>query len=85
MKIGDEVFYTVAEAAEQLGLSPRTIRAQIHNGALDAVMVGRSLIIPERKIKEYDERRKGPRGFAREDHPLYGKRGGGGRPKSDAN
>lgn len=83
MKIGDEVFYTVAEAAEHLGLSPRTIRAQIKNGALDGIMVGRSLIISERKVKEYDERRKGPRGFASPDHPLHGKRGGGGRPKKD--
>ncbi len=81
MKIGDEVFFTVAEAAEELGLSPRTVRLQISNGALKAMRVGRSLIISTGDLTAYDLRRKEPRGFAREDHPLHGKRGGGGRTK----
>lgn len=44
---------TVNEAAETLGLSPSTLRAQIANGKLRAVKRGRDWHIAPREVDRY--------------------------------
>jgi len=84
MKIGDEEVLSLREAGERLSVSPGTLLVQIQNGALAAQKIGKQWVVTASDLAVYDERRKQPRGFARPDHPLHGKRGGGGRPKKDA-
>ncbi|MEC4176017.1 helix-turn-helix domain-containing protein [Adlercreutzia sp. R7] len=43
--------YTVAEAAQVLGLSAQTIRAEIRAGRLAAARVGRKYLIPRNTIQ----------------------------------
>jgi excisionase family DNA binding protein len=79
MEFGGVEVYSVAEAAARIGVAPVTLRLQIQHGALRASKVGGRYLITADDLAAYDERRKQPRGFARPDHPLFGKRGGGGR------
>ncbi len=72
---------TLAEAAERLGLAHDTLRRQIRLGVLPALKMGNQWVVTAEALAAYDEYRKGPRGFARDNHPLKGKRGGGGRKK----
>ncbi len=81
MKIGDVEVFSVAEAAERLGVAPVTLRLQITKGVLPALKVGKQYVVTAEALAAYDAYRKGPRGFARDDHPYHGKRGGGGRPR----
>jgi excisionase family DNA binding protein len=81
MKIGDVEVLSITEAAARIGVAPVTLRLQIQHGALKAEKVGGRYLVTATDLAAYDERRKEPRGFARPDHPLYGKRGGGGRRK----
>jgi len=84
MKIGDVEVLSITEAAKRLNVAPVTLRLQIQNGALRATKVGGRYLVTADDLAAYDGRRKQPRGFASPDHPLYGKRGGGGRRKKDA-
>jgi len=72
---------SLKEAGDRLGVSSGTLLIQIRNGALVGQKIGKQWVVTVKDLKAYDERRKQPRGFARPDHPLHGKRGGGGRPK----
>ncbi|MHB8648237.1 MAG: helix-turn-helix domain-containing protein [Thermomicrobiales bacterium] len=72
---------SLREAGERLGVSSGTLLVQIRNGALVAQKIGTQWVVTVQDLAAYDERRKQPRGFARPDHPLHGKRGGGGRRK----
>jgi len=75
--------FTLAEAAAQLGVAHDTLRRQIRLGVLPAQKMGKQWVVTAEALTAYDAHRKGPRGFALEDHPLHGKRGGGGRKKRD--
>ncbi len=75
---------TLKQAAERLGLSPETLRLQVRAGKMHATLAGKTYLVTASEVRRYDAFRKQARGFARSDHPLYGKRGGGGRPKKDA-
>jgi len=44
---------TLKEAATALGLSPDTLRWQIHNGALRARKMGRDWIVTPREVERY--------------------------------
>lgn len=72
---------TLKQAAARLGLSPETLRLQVRAGKMRATLAGKTYLVTASEVRRYDAFRKQPRGFARPDHPLHGKRGGGGRPK----
>jgi len=82
-KIGETEVFSIAEAAVKLDIAPVTLRLQIKNGALDAKKIGKQWVIEADALTAYDERRKEPRGFAREDHPMKGKQGPGHRRKKE--
>jgi len=82
MKIGDIEVLTLTQAAEHTGLSPNTLRAQIKNGVFPAMLVGKTYLVTADDLKTYIETHKGRHGVASPSHPLYGKRGGGGRRKT---
>jgi len=82
MKIGDTEVLTLKDAGARIGVSPNTLLIQIRNGVLDAERMGKQWVVTADALAGYDERRK-VRGFARVEHPLHGKRGGGGRRKKD--
>jgi excisionase family DNA binding protein len=44
---------TLAEAAARLGLSPSTLRQQIHNGRLRGRLVGKTWTVTEREVERY--------------------------------
>lgn len=46
-------FYTVAEAAEALKVTPQTIRKYIKEGKLEAKRIGRPLLITENNLKRF--------------------------------
>lgn len=46
----DKAVLTIAEVAERLRVSPRTVRRQIGSGALYAVKIGRSVRIPRSTV-----------------------------------
>lgn len=79
MKIGETELLTLAQAAERAGLSPHTLRAQIKNGVLPATLAGKTYLVTADDLAVYVETHKGRHGVASPSHPLYGKRGGGGR------
>jgi excisionase family DNA binding protein len=81
MQIGEDEVLTIPQAAARLGVTPDTLRQQIKRGHLNATRAGGVYLVTAREVARYDEYRKEPRGFARPDHPLHGKRGGGGRRK----
>jgi len=83
MQIGDEEVLTLKQAAERIGVSPKTLQLQAKNGALKARLMGKTYLVTASELVRYDERRKQNRGFARPDHPYYKRRGGGGRTKKD--
>jgi hypothetical protein len=80
-RVGNEDSGIEREAGERIGVSDNTLLIEIRNGALVAHKIGKQWVVTAEDLKVYDEKRKEPRGFARPDHPLHGKRGGGGRPK----
>ncbi len=83
MEIGEIELLTLKQASARIGVSPNTLAIQAKKGALKAVKMGRSYLITADELARYDAQRKAPRGFASPDHPLHGKRGGGGRRKKD--
>jgi excisionase family DNA binding protein len=84
MQIGDEEVLTIPQAAARLGVTPDTLRQQVKRGKLHATRAGGIYLLTATEVARYDRERQQPRGFANPDHPLYGKRGGGGRRKKDA-
>jgi excisionase family DNA binding protein len=44
---------TLGQAAARLGLSPSTLRSQIHNGHLRGRLVGKTWTISERELDRY--------------------------------
>jgi excisionase family DNA binding protein len=81
MEIGGDEVLTVPAAAARIGVNPNTLRTQIKRGVINAEKIGGVYLITATELRRYDEVRTRPRGFARADHPLHGKRGGGVRRK----
>ena len=52
---------TLPEAAAQLGLSPSTLRVQLHKGRLKGRKVGRDWQVSNREIERYRAESKGKR------------------------
>ena len=53
---------TLARAAERLGISPATLRTQVHRGKLDAEKYGRDWLVDEAEVERYRvDSRKDPR------------------------
>lgn len=50
--------FTVSEAAQVLGLSTQTIRAEIHAGRLPAFRIGRKFLLPRNAIEKLVEGEK---------------------------
>jgi excisionase family DNA binding protein len=46
-------FYSVAEVAERLAVSPRTVRRWIHDGALVVHRLGRAVRIAETDLRAF--------------------------------
>lgn len=44
---------TLAEAGDRLGLSPSTLRNQVHAGKLRATLVGKTWTVTERELERY--------------------------------
>jgi excisionase family DNA binding protein len=82
MKIGDEEVLTLKEAGELIGVSPQTLYLQVRRGKLEATKKGREFLVLKSEVERYARETKGRSGFAAPSHPLYGKRGGGGRRKT---
>ncbi len=53
---------TLAQAAEQLGLAPSTLRRQIHNGALRATLIGKTWTVSPREVQRYRTEHLGRKG-----------------------
>lgn len=51
----------LAEAAELLGVSHATLRAQVHRGRLRAFKVGRDWLVTDEEIERYRLEVQGPR------------------------
>ncbi len=74
---------TVTQAAEKLGLHRDTLLRQIQRGSLHAKRLGSIWVIAAAEVERYRHTHQGKTGVASPDHPLHGKRGGGGRRRKD--
>jgi len=83
MENGDDELLTLKQAAAEIGLSTSTLNVQIRRGVIKARKIGPAYVITRGELRRYEDERKGKSGFANPNHPLYGKRGGGGPPKKD--
>jgi len=82
MKIGDVEVLSLREAGGRIGVSPGTLLVQIRNGVLVGQKIGKQWVVTVDDLNTYDARRKEPKGFARDDHPMKGKQGPGHRRKA---
>ncbi|HZR40044.1 MAG TPA: helix-turn-helix domain-containing protein [Ktedonobacteraceae bacterium] len=65
-------FYTVKEAAVELGLTESTIRSAIHNGKIEAHKIGARLnIIDHIEVERYRQERLGTQGWDKRRAPEY--------------
>lgn len=53
---------TLAEAGDRLGVSASTLRWQVRNGRLRAVLVGKTYAVTEREVERYRAESLGRRG-----------------------
>ncbi len=83
MKVGEHEVMTLAQAADRLGLSRKTLVAQAKKNVLHATLTGNVYLVTAEEVERYRREHRGKHGFASEGHPFFGKRGGGGRPKKD--
>jgi len=58
---------TLAQAAEQLGLSPTTLRNQVLAGKLRAELVGKTYVVTPAEVERYRAERLGRIGRPRKD------------------
>jgi excisionase family DNA binding protein len=80
---GETDMFTVTQAAERLGLHRTTLLRQITRGILHAKRLGSVWVISAAEVERYRHTHQGKVGVSSPDHPLHGKRGGGGRRKKD--
>lgn len=52
---------TLAQAAEYLGVSPSTLRNQIHRGSLKAQLVGKTYLVTPAEVERYRTEHAGQR------------------------
>jgi excisionase family DNA binding protein len=50
-------FYTIPETAEALQVTPQTIRAWIKQGRMKAQRIGRPILITDKNLREFLEKR----------------------------
>jgi len=48
-------FYTIPEVAENLKVTPQTVRAYIKKGRIKSQRIGRPILITEKNIREFLE------------------------------
>ncbi len=77
----DPDMFTVSQAAARLGLHRTTLLRQITRGSLHAKRLGSVWVISAAEVERYRHTHQGKQGVASPDHPLHGRRGGGGRRK----
>lgn len=51
--IQDVKFYTVQETAEELNVTPQTVRSYIKQGKIKSQRIGRPILITEQNLKEF--------------------------------
>ncbi len=84
MQIGDEEVLSLQQAAQRLDISANTLAKQAKKGVLRATLIGRSYAVTASEVERYRKDHLGQRtGFHDPDHPMHGKRGGGGRRPKD--
>jgi len=54
-----EEFMTTEEAAEALGFNVVSVRNLVYKNKLESIRFGRSLLIPKKAVKDYQEKTKG--------------------------
>lgn len=54
--IQDVKFYTVQETAEELNVTPQTVRSYIKQGKIKSQRIGRPILITERNLKSFIEK-----------------------------
>ncbi len=72
---------TLAQAAERLGLSRKTLVAQAKKHILRATLTGNVYLVTAEEVERYNREHRGKHGFANAAHPLHGKQGPGRRRK----
>lgn len=58
---------TLTQAAESLGMSSTTLRAQAANGRLKATKLGSQWVVDEREVERYRQEHRGRLGRPRKD------------------
>ena len=48
-------FWTVETAAKELGICSQTVRAMIHNGSIDSVLIGSGYLLSQQAIDSFVE------------------------------
>ena len=51
-EIAGETFYNVVELAQELDVTPQTVRAYIKKGRLKGTRVGRPILVKETEVKK---------------------------------
>ncbi len=83
MKVGEHEVITLAQAAERLGVSRKTLVAQAKKGILHATLTGNVYLVTAQEVERYSREHRGRHGFANAAHPMHGKQGPGRRRKKD--
>lgn len=52
-KLGTVRIMTLKTAAELLGVSPETLRVQVHKGRLEATLIGKTWVVTDREVDRY--------------------------------
>ena len=56
VEINRTKFLSVLETSRKLEVTPQTVRNYLRKGELDSIRVGRSLLIPEKKVHALQEK-----------------------------
>lgn len=48
----DQVTYSIAEAAALLGVSPGLLYRQVHEGNINAIRIGRKMLLHQNTVKQ---------------------------------
>jgi len=54
-EIAGETFYNVVELAQELDVTPQTVRAYIKQGRLKGTRIGRPILVKEKEVKKFIE------------------------------
>jgi excisionase family DNA binding protein len=68
---------TLREAAEQLGITADTLRAQVRRGRLRATKLGRDWLVEEAEVTRYKQTSLGRAGRPAREATVSGRRGHG--------